>query len=118
MLREWAYARTYQTPDERSEQFDPWRNDYNFHRPHASLTLKTPASRAGLNKNSLLSLHSVSMKDRAAILTSGHAAKGAFWVDHEMGTWGISAYWMKQVPAWASSSPRVWWRGQVTTALM
>jgi transposase InsO family protein len=57
-LREWAYARTYQNSDQRNQQLDPWLHDYNFHRPHASLTLKTPASRAQLNRNNLLSLHS------------------------------------------------------------
>jgi len=30
---------------------------YNFHRPHASLKLNTPASRARLNRNNLSSLH-------------------------------------------------------------
>lgn len=44
----------------------------------------------------------VSMKDRAAILTSGHATKGAFWVDHETGTWETSSYWMKELPQWAT----------------
>jgi len=56
-LREWAYARTYQTSVERNEQLDPWLHDYNFHRQHASLNYNTPASRAGLNRNNLLSLH-------------------------------------------------------------
>jgi len=57
-LREWAYARTYLNSQERTAQLDPWLHDYNFHRPHYSLTLKTPASRARLNRNNLLSLHS------------------------------------------------------------
>jgi transposase InsO family protein len=56
-LREWAYARTYQNSDERTAQLDPWLHDYNFHRQHASLKHNTPASRAGLNRNNLLSLH-------------------------------------------------------------
>ena len=56
-LREWAYARTYQTSLEREEQLDPWLHDYNFHRQHASLNHNTPASRAGLSRNNLLSLH-------------------------------------------------------------
>jgi transposase InsO family protein len=56
-LREWAYARTYQNSAERTEQLEYWLHDYNFHRPHASLNLNTPASRAGLNRNNLLSLH-------------------------------------------------------------
>jgi transposase InsO family protein len=57
-LREWAYARSYQNSDQRLEQLDPWLHDYNFHRPHSSLKLNTPASRSGLNRNNLLSLHS------------------------------------------------------------
>ena len=56
-LREWAYARTYQNSAERTEQLEYWLHDYNFHRPHASLNLNTPASRAALNRNNLLSLH-------------------------------------------------------------
>jgi hypothetical protein len=47
-------------------------------------------------------VYGVSMKDRAAILTSGHATKGAFRVDHDTGTWETSTYWMKQLPPWAS----------------
>jgi hypothetical protein len=47
-------------------------------------------------------VYGVSMKDRAAILTSGHATKGAFWVDHDTGAWETSTYWMKELPAWAA----------------
>ena len=57
-LREWAYARSYQNSVERELLLDPWLHDYNFHRPHASLKLNTPASRSGMNRNNLLSLHS------------------------------------------------------------
>ena len=46
-------------------------------------------------------VYGISMKDRAAILTSGHATRGAFWVDHETGTWETSTYWMKELPQWA-----------------
>ena len=56
-LREWAYARTYPNSTEREIELDPWLHDYNFHRPHASLNLYPPASRSGLNRNNLLSLH-------------------------------------------------------------
>jgi hypothetical protein len=48
-------------------------------------------------------VYGVSMKDRAAILTSGHASKGAFWVDHDTGTWETSTYWMKELPPWAAA---------------
>jgi hypothetical protein len=43
----------------------------------------------------------VSFKDRAAILTSGHATKGAFWTDHDSGAFISSTYWMPELPAWA-----------------
>ncbi len=46
-------------------------------------------------------VYGVSMKDRAAILTSGHATKGAFWIDKDTGTWVTSTYWMTQLPGWA-----------------
>jgi transposase InsO family protein len=56
-LREWAYARSYQNSAERTEELELWLHDYNFHRPHASLNLNPPASRSGLKRNNLLSLH-------------------------------------------------------------
>jgi arylsulfatase A-like enzyme len=49
----------------------------------------------------LARVYGVSMKDRAAILTSGHASRGAFWVDHDTGTWETSTYWMQELPQWA-----------------
>ena len=45
----------------------------------------------------------VSFKDRAAILTSGHASRGAFWTDHDSGAWQTSTYWMQHLPDWAVS---------------
>ena len=46
-------------------------------------------------------VYGVSMKDRAAIFTSGHATKGAFWIDHNTGQWVTSTYWMNELPQWA-----------------
>jgi transposase InsO family protein len=57
-LRERAHARFYQNSEERTEQLDLWKHGYNFHRPQSGIKLDTPASRAGLNWNNLLSLHS------------------------------------------------------------
>jgi transposase InsO family protein len=56
-IREWAYARSYQNSMERKNQLNLWLHDYNFHRPHASLNLNTPASRAPLERDNLLRLH-------------------------------------------------------------
>lgn len=46
-------------------------------------------------------LFGVSLKDRAAILTSGHASNGAFWLDHADGKFITSTYWMAKMPKWA-----------------
>ncbi len=56
-LREWVYARTCQNSAQREQQLARWIHEYNWHRPHASLNLATPISRAGLDQNNLLSLH-------------------------------------------------------------
>ena len=36
----------------------------------------------------------------AAVLSAGHAADGAFWIDPANGQWTSSPYYLKQVPAW------------------
>jgi transposase InsO family protein len=56
-LREWVYARTYQNSQQRNEELRPWLHQYNWHRPHASLALSPPISRARLDDNNLLRLH-------------------------------------------------------------
>jgi arylsulfatase A-like enzyme len=43
----------------------------------------------------------VSLKDRAAILTSGATANGAFWIDPTSGRFITSTYYMQQLPQWA-----------------
>ncbi len=48
-------------------------------------------------------LFGISLKDRAAILTSGHASNGAFWLDHASGHFVTSTYWDKTLPAWVST---------------
>jgi len=45
MLREWAYAATYQDDRHRHQALGPWLNYYNHKRPHSALGHKTPASR-------------------------------------------------------------------------
>jgi transposase InsO family protein len=57
LLREWAYARTYQNSTERSQELRPWLHQYNWHRPHGSLGASPPISRSALDRNNLLTLH-------------------------------------------------------------
>lgn len=56
-LREWAYARAYQTSQQRKQELPRWLHHYNWHRPHAGIKRKTPISRSGLDVNNLLRLH-------------------------------------------------------------
>jgi transposase InsO family protein len=57
-LREWAYARAYQTSDQRAAELPHWLHRYNWHRPHGSLKSMPPISILGLNWKNLLRLHS------------------------------------------------------------
>ena len=57
-LREWAYARAYNSSDERTAELPRWLHRYNWHRPHGSIGAKPPISRLGLTGNNLLRLHS------------------------------------------------------------
>ena len=56
-LREWAYARAYNTSAERTAELPRWLHRYNWHRPHGSIGSKPPISRLGLDRNNLLRLH-------------------------------------------------------------
>ena len=56
-LREWAYARAYDTSQQRAAELPLWLHCYNWHRPHGSIGSKTPISRIGLTKDNLLRLH-------------------------------------------------------------
>jgi len=44
----------------------------------------------------------ISMKDRSAILPSGHMADAAFWFDHKTGSFISSTYYFSELPTWAS----------------
>ena len=57
-LREWAYARAYETSDQRGNHLAHWLHSYNWHRPHGSLEYKAPISRIPLPGDNLLRLHS------------------------------------------------------------
>lgn len=56
-LREWAYARSYDSSEQRARHLLPWLHQYNWHRPHGSLDYQPPISRSGLSVNNLLSNH-------------------------------------------------------------
>jgi transposase InsO family protein len=56
-LREWAYARAYDTSNQRAAELPRWLHSYNWHRPHGSIGSKPPISRIGLTGNNLLRLH-------------------------------------------------------------
>lgn len=56
-LREWAYARAYQTSDQRAANLKWWTHMYNWHRPHGGIKDRTPISRLALDQDNLLRLH-------------------------------------------------------------
>lgn len=57
-LREWAYARPYETSHQRADALPGWNHFYNWHRPHGGIHNQTPISRLKREMNDLLRLHS------------------------------------------------------------
>jgi transposase InsO family protein len=56
-LREWAYAKAYDTSRQRAAELPHWMHRYNWHRPHGSIGAVPPISILGLIGNNLLRLH-------------------------------------------------------------
>ena len=56
-LREWAYARAYNTSDERAAELPLWLHRYNWHRPHGAIGAKPPISRLTQPQHNLLRVH-------------------------------------------------------------
>ncbi len=52
---------------------------------------------AGGNKSKVIG---ISLKDRSAILPSGHMANGAYWFDSKTGNFVSSTYYFDKLPAW------------------
>lgn len=52
-LREWAYARPYQSSEERQAALQPFIHSYNWHRPHSALSHQPPMSRIPAMSNLL-----------------------------------------------------------------
>lgn len=57
-LREWAYAKAYETSQQRRRELPAFLFRYNWQRPHMSLNRKPPISRLRLSEDNLLRLHS------------------------------------------------------------
>lgn len=45
----------------------------------------------------------VALKDRGGILTAGHSANAAYWLDDSTGNWITSTYYMNELPSWVDS---------------
>jgi hypothetical protein len=45
----------------------------------------------------------ISLKDRAAILTVGHSANAAYWIDPKSGAFVTSTYYQNALPEWATT---------------
>lgn len=45
----------------------------------------------------------ISLKDRAAILPSGHMANAAYWFDHATGNFVSSTFYFPELPAWVNA---------------
>jgi hypothetical protein len=56
-LREWTYAASYATSNERASELPRWLHEYRFYRDHSALQNKPPLSRIKTGVNNVLQLH-------------------------------------------------------------
>lgn len=53
-----------------------------------------------ISTNKKATIYSISTKDRAATLSAGHMADGAFWLDLSTGNYVSSTFFMNKLPDW------------------
>jgi transposase InsO family protein len=58
LAREWAYARSYDSSDQRADCLPLFLHDYNFHRPHSALRHLPPSSRLQKTADNVLKYNS------------------------------------------------------------
>ncbi len=56
-IREWAYARAYQSSQQRKTILPQWTHMYNWYRPHGGIKDQTLISKLELKRNNLLINH-------------------------------------------------------------
>lgn len=56
-LREWTYARAYQSLRRRADALPTRTHFYKWHRPHGGIGDQTPISQFSLTQNNLMTLH-------------------------------------------------------------
>ncbi len=88
----------------------PWATTWAIGASPLNLRATTLGDELRLATQGRSRVFGVSLKDRAAILPTGQAANGAFWIDTASGQFTTSTYYMQHLPAWAAafnSGPRI-----------
>ena len=57
LLREWAYARTYTSSEQRNMYLEPFLHMYNWHRPHRGINVLSPVCRLEKDRYNLMTTH-------------------------------------------------------------
>lgn len=78
---------------------------YNYFSP-ANITTSTIGDELKIATNGSAIVYGVAQKADAAILSAGHAADGAFWMNTE-NRWCSSEYYSKQPPKWLETYNRI-----------
>ncbi|MBD2757479.1 alkaline phosphatase PafA [Spirosoma validum] len=68
-----------------------------------NLLVTTIADQLALATNFRSKAVGIALKDRSAILSAGHSARGAYWFDSRTGTWVTSSFYQSQLPAWVEA---------------
>lgn len=69
----------------------------------ASIAVSTLADELKVATSGQALVHSIAPWREAAVLSGGHAADGAWWIDDVYGEWCTSQYYTKSIPQWLSA---------------
>ncbi len=94
-------TRIYCVSDENVKTVGGKINNGNFSPKHLFVT--TIGDELKLSNNKKSKVIGIGMKERAAILSSGHLADAAYWYDGYTGNWITSTYYMDSLPEWVNS---------------
>lgn len=76
--------------------------DVNAGKKSPSLLLSTTIGDELKLKDSSSKVYAISLKDRSAVLSGGHMADGAFWINSK-GKWITSDHYCSKMPSWIES---------------
>jgi len=98
----WVGKRLLSSVDDESTKIVGIEGDATGASPH-NLLADTIGDELRLATKGNSRVFGIALKDRAAILSTGVSANGAYWIDRATGAWVTSSYYVTEAPHWLTA---------------